>query len=115
MPAGVWKSFSSKPKAKSVVGKIRRCWASLSAARFGTELADTGAGCPNTVVSGPNVGGGASRQLQHVMARMHIKAVGQFIARVAICLMVATFASVGPQTDDTNTVLRNGLLEINLG
>ncbi len=70
MPAGVWKSFSSKPKAKSVDGKIRRCWASLSTARFGTELADTGAGWPNTVVSGPNVGGGASRQLQHVKARM---------------------------------------------
>ena len=44
--------------------------------------------------SGFRAGGGASRQLQHVMARMQIIAVGHFIARVELCLMIGTFASI---------------------
>ena len=78
-------------------------------------LAGTGAGWPNTVVSGPNVGAGASRQLQHVKARLQIKAVGHFIARVAPCLMRRTFASVGEEIGDAKTVLRYALQAVNFG
>jgi len=67
----------------------------LSTARFGTELADTGAGWPNTVDPRPNVGGGASRQVQHVRAMMQIKAVGHFIAREELYPTIGTFASIG--------------------
>ena len=95
-----------KPKAKSVVGKIRLCSGSEATARFDTEPAGIGDGSPDTVEPVATLepcaaaGGESKVQLQLAKARTQVKAVGHLIIHGGLCLVHSKFQGCIQYSDD---------------